>query len=124
MTRLQKTLMLATDLGFAAYWLVTALGIIPAAYLFKDYHDPFMVSWNWSFLPIDLLASASGLAGVALGSRGRRLADVSLALTFCAGGMALSFWAMRGDFDPAWWLANGFLAAWPLPFLFARRRED
>ena len=40
-----------------------------------------------------------------------------LAPTFCAGFMALSFWAIRLDFDPSWWAANLFLAIWPCGFL-------
>jgi hypothetical protein len=31
--------------------------------------------------------------------------------------MALSFWAIRGDFDPTWWAVNAALMIWPLFYL-------
>ncbi|MCB9588029.1 MAG: DUF5360 family protein [Polyangiaceae bacterium] len=42
-----------------------ALGLlkVPADWLFRDYTDPNIVAWNWSFLPLDLLASVTGLSG-------------------------------------------------------------
>jgi hypothetical protein len=40
-----------TDLGFIAYWLITALKLLPAEGLFNDYINPILVAWNWSFLP-------------------------------------------------------------------------
>ncbi len=119
--RALRPFFLATDLGFVAYWAVTLLGLIPPALLFKDYHDPLLVAWNWSFLPLDLLVSATGLASLALERRGdprwRQLALLSLALTFCSGLQAIAFWAIRGDVDAAWWLANGYLLLYPLPFI-------
>jgi hypothetical protein len=42
---------------------------------------------------------------------------LSLALTSCSGLMAISFWAIRGDFDLSWWLPNLFLLVYPLFFL-------
>jgi putative acetyltransferase len=113
--------LLLTDLGFIAYWAITAAGVLPAAWLFKDYDNPILIAWNWSFAPLDLLASASGLAALVYARRGasawRALALLSLALTFCAGLLALSFWTLRGDFDVAWWLPNIYLVLWPLFFL-------
>ncbi|MBW2224881.1 MAG: DUF5360 family protein, partial [Deltaproteobacteria bacterium] len=38
-------------------------------------------------------------------------------LTSCSGLMAVSFWTLRADFDPAWWLPNLFLLLYPLWFL-------
>lgn len=38
---------------------------------------------------------------------------ISLALTSAAGVMALNFYVIRGDFDPAWWLPNLWLALFP-----------
>ncbi len=39
-------------------------------------------------------------------------------LTFCSGLMAVAFWTLRGDFDPAWWAPNlFFLLIYPLFFL-------
>ncbi len=70
---------LATDLGFIAYWLVTLLHLIPAEYLFNDYADPVMTASNWSFLPLDLAVSATGLRALAMQRRGRcRLFDIRL----------------------------------------------
>jgi hypothetical protein len=122
--------LLITDVGFVAYWLVTLFGLLPSAWLFRDYHDPVMVSWNWSFLPVDLLASCFGLAAVYASARGieswRRYALVSVTLTFCAGAMAISFWALRCDFDPAWWLPNLYLCIWPIfmsRFLFRNGKD-
>jgi hypothetical protein len=116
-----KPFFLATDIGFIVYWLITLVGLIPAAYLFKDYHEPILVAWNWSFLPLDLLVSASGLGSLALERRGdqrwRGLALVSLALTLCSGLQAVAFWVLRLDFDPIWWLPNLYLLIYPLFFL-------
>lgn len=107
-----------TDLGFLLYWGVTALGVLPSAWLFQDYRNPILVAWNGSFAPIDLLASLLGLTALAMARQGRRAwrgyALVSLTLTFCAGFMALAFWSLRRDFDLGWWLPNIYLAAWPL----------
>lgn len=52
---------LITDFGFILYWVITLLGIIPPTYLFKDYHNPILSAWNWSFLPLDLFVSITGL---------------------------------------------------------------
>jgi hypothetical protein len=116
-----KPFFIATDIGFIVYWLITALQLIPAQYLFKDYHDPVLVTWNWSFLPLDLLISATGLSSLYLHGRGderwRGLALASLVLTFCSGLQALTFWAIRADFDLVWWIANGYLLLYPLFFI-------
>jgi len=121
-----KALLLVTDIGFLVYWAVSLLllaGVpaIPKAWLFKDYADPIMVAWNWSYLPMDLALSVSGLLSIrylnAGNPRWRPLAMFSLSLTFCAGLMALAFWTLRCDFDLVWWIPNGFLLAWPWFFL-------
>lgn len=125
MTRM-KPCVLLTDVGFIVYWSVSllilmGLDVVPAAWLFKDYDDPIVCAWNWSFFPLDMVLSVCGLLAVRRHSRGdpswRPLAAFSLALTFCAGFMAVSFWAIRLDFDPAWWATNLFLTVWPLVFL-------
>lgn len=109
-----------------AYWLLTgarALGWIevPPEWLYSNADDPLIVSWNWSFFPLDLVFSATGLGATVLHRAGhpgwRILLPISLVLTWCAGAMALSFWAIRQDFDPAWWAANLFLVLWPMAFL-------
>jgi hypothetical protein len=118
--RLLTLHLFVTDVGFVLYWVATAFGLFPAAWLFKDHENPLLEAWNWSFAPIDLCASAMGFAGVALANGKqdwRPFILTSLVLTFCAGLMALSFWTLRGDFDPAWWVPNVYLALWPLLYV-------
>lgn len=121
-----KTSLIITDIGFLAYWALTALAAagliaIPAEYLYSNYNDPLVVAWNWSFMPLDVVLSLVGLTAVAHHRAGRPswrgLVIVSLSLTFCAGLMAISFWAIRGDFDPTWWGVNAALMIWPLLYL-------
>lgn len=118
---LLRPLFLVVDLGFLAYWLVTLLHLIPEAWLFKDYQNPILSAWNWSFLPLDLCISATGLGSLRLLRRGdprwSRLAQLSLCLTACSGLQAVAFFALRRDFDPTWWLPNLFLLLYPLPYL-------
>ena len=123
---LRRLLMRITDLGMLTYWAVTALMAlsildIPGEWLFKDYDDPRVMAWNWSFLPIDLLLSVTGLWALRLEKRGRAewkiWSAVSLTLTVCAGLMAISYWVLVRDFNLAWWIPNLFLMLWPLPFL-------
>lgn len=121
MSRPLLVLFWLVDLCFLAYWAVTLLHLVPEAFLFKDYNDPILVAWNWSFLPLDLAISATGLLSVYLHRRGRpqaaRLAQISLVLTACSGLQAVSFFALRHDFDPLWWGPNLFLLLYPLVFL-------
>jgi len=121
-----KTSLLITDIAFLSYWALTALVAagalsIPAEYLYSDYNNPLVVAWNWSFMPLDVALSLIGITALSLQRRAcaswRMLAVVSLSLTVCAGLMAISFWAIRGDFDPAWWAVNLALILWPLYFL-------
>jgi len=121
-----------TDIGMLAYWSVTALMAlsiisIPGEWLFKDYHDPRVVAWNWSFMPLDVLFAITGLWALRLEQAGdprwRAWTIVSLSLTVCAGLMAISYWVIVRDFDPAWWIPNLFLMIWPIPFLFALSHE-
>ena len=112
---------LLVDIGFIVYWLITGFGLIPAEYLFPDYHDRTLVTWNWSFLPLDLFVSATGLSSIWLFQRGHSVwkswALLSLALTFASGLQAIAFWAIQGWFDWSWWLPNLFLMLYPLYFL-------
>lgn len=126
MSRALKLLMLITDAGLLSYWCVTAIaaaGVIKIApeFLFADYSNALVAAWNWSFMPIDVVLSFAGLTSVRLASRDddrwRHWATISLSLTMCAGLMAISFWTIRADFEPAWWLPNIFLIVWPVPFL-------
>src|SRR5262245_9041975 len=110
--------LLLTDIGFLLYWLASALSLFPAEWLYKDHSNPILMAWNWSFAPVDLAASASGLLALWLARAGRinwsQWALISLSLTFCAGLMAIAFWSLRSDFELAWWLPNLYLVAWPL----------
>lgn len=116
---------LVTDLAFTLYWVVSAaylVGLVdvPEAYLFSGYHDRRLMAWNWSFLPLDLAATAFG-AWAILAARQKRewktLAAVSLALWSTAGGMAIAYWTLMGEFDPSWFLPNLLVFIWPLFFL-------
>ncbi len=114
-----------TDALMLLYWTVTALaGLgmlhLPPEALYKGYNDPLLVAWNWSFMPLDVAFSVAGLAAVRCARAGRSwrgLALVSLVLTMCAGGMAIGFWAISGDFDWGWWLPNLILLLGPLVWL-------
>ncbi len=119
--KLLKYFFLLTDFGFIAYWLITVLHLVPEIYLYKDYHNPLLVAWNWSFLPLDLCVSATGLISVYLYKQKNLLwqpvALVSLVLTLCSGLQALAFWSIRGDLDLSWWLPNTYLLTYPLFFI-------
>jgi hypothetical protein len=112
---------LLTDIGFMIYWLITLLHAIPDAYLFKDYNNPILSAWNWSFFPLDMSISFSGISCLILHMRKnpiwRKLGLISLTLTFCSGLQAVSFWFLRNDFDLIWWLSNLFLVIYPLFFI-------
>ena len=128
----RRWLMRITDFGMLTYWSVTALMAlsiisIPGEWLFKDYHDPRVMAWNWSFFPIDILLSLTGIWALRLEARGderwRIWATVSLTLTVCAGLMAISYWVLVQDYGPNWWVPNLFLLIWPLPFLYLLMSE-
>lgn len=113
---IRKGILVATDLGLLAYWVLTALGIVSVG------GDPTLKAWNWSFLPLDLLAIAAGLVSSSL-SRRKRIAvplyAAALALTHAAGLMALSFFVLWGTWDLSWWLVNLWLAGMPLALALA-----
>ncbi|MER5863153.1 DUF5360 family protein [Kitasatospora sp. NPDC002040] len=127
--RLTKASMAVTDIGFLLYWSVTLLALVPAQYAYKDYDNPVLSAWNYSFVPLDVAASVTGLAALRLSRRdgragragpsgragARPLMLVSLVLTSIAGLQAVAFWALRGDFTLSWWLPNLFLLLFPLP---------
>jgi hypothetical protein len=64
-----KYYFLFVDLSFIAYWTITALHLIPAEYLYNDYTNPILVNWNWSFFPLDIGVSATGLYSVYLANQ-------------------------------------------------------
>ncbi|WP_173525201.1 DUF5360 family protein [Nonomuraea antri] len=119
--------MLVTDVGFVVYFAVTGLGLIPPEWAFADYANPLMADWNWSFLWIDLLASATGLTSLWLLRRrrasGPSLMLVSLVLTMASGLMAIAFWTLRGDFSLAWWIPNLYLMLFPVPGIICLTRQ-
>jgi Family of unknown function (DUF5360) len=119
--QLLKKFFLITDTGFILYWLITLFHFIPDEYLFQDYRNPILVAWNWSFLALDLLISFTGFLSIYLynskNKRWGKVALISLVLTFCSGLQAITFWTIRSDFDPTWWLPNLFLLIYPLFFI-------
>jgi hypothetical protein len=112
---------LITDIGFIVYWLLTGLALIPPEHAFSDYKNPLIVAWNWSFLPLDLAISATGLSAVYLHRKSnnfwKSLALISLAFTVTSGLNAIAFWVIRGDFNLTWWLPNLYLMLYPLFFI-------
>src|SRR5580765_477748 len=120
MARLRVVFMIV-DVGFLAYWIMAWMRLFPRDLLFKDYENPILDAWNFSFLPLDLMVSATGLGSIWAHARGRAIwqpmALLSLALTFCSGLQAIAFWWLRRDFDLVWWAPNLFLLVYPLFFL-------
>ena len=126
MGRSLKLALTVTDLVFLIYWTLSGLtqaGVIPVprAWMYAHFDQPLVVAWNWSFLPIDLMFSGLGLSAVVAAGRDltiwRPLALLSLAFTMAAGGMAIGYWTILGEFEPAWFLPNLALVVWPLIFL-------
>ena len=124
LTPVEKAIVWAIDVGFLVYWTLIIANLLPPEVMFDGYELPEVQAWNWSFLPLDLLASVTGIVG----QTSKRLnatvmLTISLVLTSCAGGMAIAYWAFLGDFEIAWWLPNLVLLLFPLiPLIrFARR---
>lgn len=114
------------DGGMLVYWLVMAMACLkwislPHSAMYAGYGTPAIDAWNWSFAPLDVAFALIGLAAVRAAAAGRPdwrvLAVISLVLTMCAGGMAVSYWALAGDFTWAWWLPNCLLLGLPLLWL-------
>lgn len=131
MSRSLRLLLVLTDVGFLAYWALAGLHeaqvlLLPDDWLYPQADDPRVKAWNWSFLPLDLAFSATGLGAVAAMRRGRPwrpLAVVSLVLTMVAGGMAVSYWTLTGEIVWTWYGANLALLVWPLFYLPGLLRE-
>ena len=119
--KILKRFFLITDIGFIVYWFITLFLLIPQDLLFKDYANPILVSWNWSFLPLDMAISLTGLFSLYLYYRGnilwKKFGLISLVLTFCSGLQAISFWVIRYDFDLLWWIFNLYLIIYPIFFI-------
>jgi hypothetical protein len=121
-----------TDFAFLIYWAAAALHAgsviqIPHDWLYANANEPRVVAWNWSFFPLDVAFSLTGLAAVRCARLGsgawRPLALISLILTTVAGGMAVSYWVLLAEFDPFWIGANALLLIWPIPFLAGLVRD-
>lgn len=124
--------LLVTDIAFLLYWTAAALhagGLvqIPPAWLYANADDTRVVAWNWSFFPLDVAFSLTGLAAVRAARRGhaawRPLALISLILTMVAGGMAVGYWTILREFDPFWIGTNTLLMVWPAPFVVCLVRD-
>ena len=127
-----KWALTATDIAFLIYWsvaLLECLGLIsiPNAWLYAQAHDPRVVAWNWSFFPLDIAFSITGLWAVRAARRQdpiwRPMALISLILTIVAGGMACGYWLLLGEVDALWFSMNAILVVWPLLFLPGLVRE-
>ena len=132
MSRPLRYLLTLTDVLFILYWSMAALlelGVVDISQdlMYADYNNPRVVAWNWSFFPLDIIFSIVGLAAVRADAVGmpiwRPLTIISLILTMTAGGMAVSYWAILGEFDPSWFLPNLLLLIWPVFFLQKLVRE-
>ncbi|TGL61602.1 DUF5360 family protein [Leptospira sarikeiensis] len=114
-------LFLITDIGFILYWSITLLHVIPSEYLFKDYENPILQAWNWSFLPLDLFISFTGFYSLFLSKQGnihwKQFTILSLALTFASGLQAISFWTISFDYNLSWWIPNLYLLIYPLYYI-------
>ena len=117
-----KFFLVVTEIAMLLYWVLislVSLGVfsIPPEWMYSDHTNPLVVAWNWSFLPIDVLFSVTGLLaiyGKFSVKKKQSLMIISLTLMFCAGIMAISFWAIRGEFDLFWWGMNIWLMILPL----------
>lgn len=123
-----RVFFLLTDIGFILYWLITILHVIPDALLFKDYNHPILSAWNWSFFPLDMCISFTGLSCLFMYTKKnllwRKFGLISLVLTFCSGLQAISFWFIRNDFDILWWAFNLYLLIYPLFFIKGMVKEN
>lgn len=123
-----RVVFVVVDVCLMAYWAATAMHLIPLDKAFKDYEDATIQAWNWSFLPLDSLAATLGFWGTHLVGRGRpfgrEILIIGLTLTFCAGLMAVSFWALYGDINLGWWAPNIMLMIVPCVVCGTLLRED
>lgn len=106
-----KTLLVLTDIGLLAYWVLTTFHIISVG------GGELLTAWNWSFLPLDLAAIIAGLTWSWLPAAHRLSTPfliIALALTHAAGLMAISFFVLWGSWDFSWWAVNLWLAFLPI----------
>ncbi|MCZ6853141.1 MAG: DUF5360 family protein, partial [Gammaproteobacteria bacterium] len=67
MSRPLRIALTITDVLFLLYWSIATLaelGLlqVPPELMYADYRDQRVVAWNWSFFPLDLVFSITGLA--------------------------------------------------------------
>lgn len=115
LTKLQKAIVWTIDIGFIVYWCLIVFRALPPEMMFEGYEKREVQAWNWSFLPLDILAALTGI----IGQTTRRLNAsvfliISLVFTFVAGGMALAYWVVLGFYDILWWAPNLVLLVFPL----------
>ncbi|NBI51324.1 DUF5360 family protein [Photobacterium alginatilyticum] len=128
----ERVVLTITEVGMVLYWVFASLVVldvmyIPPEYMYSDYTNPLVVAWNWSFFPIDIIFALTGLVA-RFGNVSRAnelyLSVFSLSLMFCAGLMAISYWAINSEFDPFWWGVNLwllFLSSYCLVLLLRRQ---
>lgn len=113
-----KPLLVIVDAGLLLYWSMVVADVFPEELRFRDYSNEVVQAWNWSFFPLDITAALFVFLGAYLTKRKVGAGDLvlmfGLTLTFCAGFMAISFWAYYGDFELFWWGANSVLMVVPL----------
>ena len=110
--------LIVTDLGLLAYWTLTTIGVISVG------TGDVLLTWNWSFLPLDLFAVTAGLTWSLLPTGHRWSAPLflcALTLTFSAGLLAVSFFALWGTWALSWWLVNLWLMLMPVGLLLTPR---
>ncbi len=94
---------------------------ISDAGLYAEADNPRVVAWNWSFFPLDIAFSVTGILAIRYAglqhSAWRPWALISLVLTMVAGTMAVGCWTLLQEFDWLWFLPNLALMLWPLAFL-------
>ena len=116
-----RYIFLFVDLSFILYWIITFFHLIPPEYLYNNYSNQLMVNWNWSFFPIDILISVTGLTSLYLEKKMNPkwifMAFISLILTSASGLMAISYWIIAKEFFLIWWIPNLILLFYPLYFI-------
>ncbi|WP_314590023.1 YvaD family protein [Paenibacillus terrigena] len=116
-----RKLLLVTDISFLVYWFVTYFHLIPPSYAYQDYNNAMLVTWNWSFFPLDVLISITGLLSLYYNRKSnavwKPMVLISLVLTSCSGLQAIAFWVIKEDYDLMWWIPNLFLLIYPLFFI-------
>lgn len=126
LTPIEKAVVWAIDVGFLVYWTLIVANLLPPEVMLAGYELPEVQAWNWSFLPLDLLASLTGIVGQTTKRLNSTvMLTISLVLTSCAGGMAIAYWAFLRDVEVVWWAPNLVLLLFPLiPLTRLARRVD